>query len=132
MSGASQVAQPGGPVRPTASAVVAHQPVTATGTRLTSGLLRDWQWRSRVVSLPLAMTQMEAAGNLGNLRLAVAGEHEGYRGPAFMDSDVYKTLEAIGWELESAPSRESAPTRKFIDFAAATISLRLAKFSGHP
>jgi len=23
----------------------------------------------------------------------------GYRGPVFMDSDIYKTLEAIGWEL---------------------------------
>ena len=25
----------------------------------------------------------------------------GYHGPVFMDSDIYKTLEAIGWELES-------------------------------
>jgi hypothetical protein len=26
-------------------------------------------------------------------------ESRGYRGPVFMDSDIYKTLEAIGWEL---------------------------------
>ncbi len=29
----------------------------------------------------------------------------GYHGPVFMDSDIYKTLEAIGWELESAQHR---------------------------
>ena len=41
----------------------------------------------------------------------------GYHGPVFMDSDIYKTLEAIGWALESAPSQA------FSDFAARTIKL---------
>ncbi len=88
-----------GPVSPTASAAVRHRPADGPGTRLTGGLLRDWQRRSHDVSLPLALHQMEAAGNLGNLRLAVVGASDGYRGPVFMDSDLYKTLEAIGWEL---------------------------------
>jgi DUF1680 family protein len=87
---------------------VSHRPLAGPGTRLTGGLLRDWQRRNSEVSLPLAMTQMEAAGNIGNLRLAVAGEDGGYRGPAFMDSDVYKTLEAIAWELARARDRDSA------------------------
>jgi uncharacterized protein len=43
------------------------------------------------LSLPLALRQLEAAGNLGNLRLAIVGKREGYRGPVFMDSDIYKT-----------------------------------------
>jgi hypothetical protein len=30
----------------------------------------------------------------------------GYHGPVFMDSDIYKTLEAIGWELEPAGGHE--------------------------
>jgi DUF1680 family protein len=127
VSDAGQVAQPGGPVRPTASAVVAHRPVTATGTRLTSGLLRDWQWRSRVVSLPLAMTQMEAAGNLGNLRLAVAGEHEGYRGPAFMDSDVYKTLEAVAWELGRGETDDTGAAALAAFFSDTTALLEKAQ-----
>ncbi|HEY1821756.1 MAG TPA: beta-L-arabinofuranosidase domain-containing protein [Trebonia sp.] len=41
----------------------------------------------------------------------------GYHGPVFMDSDIYKTLEAIGWQLGTAPDQT------FADFAAATIEL---------
>ena len=93
-----------GPASPTAQAAVAHRPPDGPGARLTGGLLHDWQRRSHDVCLPLALRQMEAAGNLGNLRLAIAGIRQGYRGPVFMDSDVYKTLEAIGWELGRAPS----------------------------
>jgi DUF1680 family protein len=94
----------GGPVRPTAAAAVAHRPPRG-GVRLTGGLLGDWQQRNRDASMPRALRQMETAGNLHNLRLAIAGTGDGYRGPAFMDSDLYKTLEAIGWEL----GREAAP-----------------------
>jgi DUF1680 family protein len=68
-------------------------------------MLHDWQRRSHDASLPLALAQMEAAGTLGTLRLAVTGAGDGYRGPVFMDSDLYKTLEAIGWEL----GRDSSP-----------------------
>jgi len=80
-----------------------HRPVDGPGVRLTGGLLHDWLRRNRRESLPLALRQMEAAGNLDNLRLAIAGGGEGYRGPVFMDSDLYKTLEAVGWELGNAP-----------------------------
>ena len=60
---------------------------------------------------------MEAAGNLGNLRLAAAGTRAGYRGPAFMDSDLYKSLEAISWEMGNEPSPGLA------EFAADATSL---------
>ena len=32
----------------------------------------------------------------------------GYRGPIFMDSDIYKTMEAIGWELARGPQPDLA------------------------
>jgi DUF1680 family protein len=80
-------------------------------------MLHDWQRRSRDASLPLALRQMETAGNLSNLRLAAAGAETGYRGPVFMDSDLYKTLEAIGWEL----GRESSPD--LAAFAADAVGL---------
>ncbi len=123
-----------GPVAPTAAASGPHQPVTRV--RLAAGLLHQWQQRNLTASLPLAVRQLEDAGNLDNVRLAIraaraagsadaegeaastadgygaAGGHRpvgvgpvdplpgtGYRGPVFMDSDIYKTLEAIGWEL---------------------------------
>jgi Uncharacterized protein conserved in bacteria len=34
----------------------------------------------------------------------------GYRGPVFMDSDIYKTLEAVGWELAHGHRPELAPS----------------------
>ncbi len=92
-----------GPVYPTAAAHVAHRPLAGPGARLAGGLLGDWQQRNRMVSLPLALSQLEAAGNLGNLRLAIAGSGGKYRGPRFMDSDIYKTLEAVSWELGREP-----------------------------
>src|SRR6185437_6750611 len=90
-------------------------------------------------SMPLALHQLVVAGNLDNLELAIHAAEEpaengtppaqrasgvippaslGYHGPVFMDSDIYKTLEAIGWSLETTPS-----TQKFSDFAARTIEV---------
>ena len=117
MTEGDRTRRPGGPASPTPSAAVAHRPPDGPGVRLTAGLLHDWQRRSHEASLPLALRQMEAAGNLANLRLAIAGAGEGYRGPVFMDSDLYKTLEAIGWELGHARSPALA------DFTAEATAL---------
>ncbi len=60
-----------------------------------------WAERQRVnqASLMHAFDRMEAAGNFHNLKLA-QGEAEGrYREPLFMDSDIYKWLEAVGYAL---------------------------------
>src|SRR6516225_1147195 len=106
-----------GPVSLTASATAAHRPLGERGARLQDGLLRDWQARNRDISLPLALGHLRTAGNLENLRLAAAGGGGTYRGPAFMDSDLYKTLEAIGWEQGRATAMNLA------DFADDTTSL---------
>jgi uncharacterized protein len=117
---------PAGPVGMSATATWAHRPLSGRGARLTGGLLRDWQQRNLAESLPLALRQLEAAGNLDNVRLAIragssadgaAGGAVGYRGPVFMDTDIYKTLEAIGWELAHGDRPELAA------FAARTTSL---------
>ncbi len=185
-----------GPVAPTAAVAGMHRPLTVS--RLDAGLLHDWQHRNLSASLPLALRQLEDAGNLDNVRLAVrsaghqppsaaaspdgtppvtdgipasttisasttrpmrgtapadgsnpadgpaaaggttpsdsaarmaAGRRTiglgpvdplpgtGYRGPVFMDSDIYKTLEAIGWELAHGERPELA------SFAAQVIAL---------
>ena len=105
-SGESQAGR--GPAVPSASAAVAHQPLAGGGARLSSGLLHAWQHRNATASLPLALGQLETAGNLANIRLAISGGREGYRGPVFMDSDIYKVLEAVGWELGRSPDAELA------------------------
>ncbi|MGH3187198.1 MAG: glycoside hydrolase family 127 protein [Streptosporangiaceae bacterium] len=120
MADAEVVVTAHGPVRPTATAGVAHRPLAGQGVELTGGLLRDWQQRNRAASLPLALQQLGNAGNLDNLRLASSGVNSGYRGPVFMDSDLYKALEAISWELGRAADPALA------DFAMEAITL-LAK-----
>jgi hypothetical protein len=149
--------------------------------------LHDWQRRNASASLPLALRQLEVAGNLDNVRLAisasaragtpaggagradgayVASGHDGadslariaaepvatdvvtadgapaggdgrrprqlglgpvdpllgtgYRGPVFMDSDIYKTLESIGWELAHDTEH---PQPDLAAFAASAIEL---------
>jgi hypothetical protein len=57
-----------GPVVPTATASGTHQPLTRTS--LAGGLLHQWQQRNLAASLPLALRQLEDAGNLDNVRLA--------------------------------------------------------------
>ena len=62
---------PAGPVGMSATATWAHRPLPGRGARLTGGLLHDWQRRNLAESLPLALRQLEAAGNLDNVRLAI-------------------------------------------------------------
>jgi DUF1680 family protein len=141
-----------GPAAPTGAARSAHRPLTGPGATLTAGLLHDWQRRNREASLPLALRQLEVAGNLDNMRAAAAtagrepaprpaglaraadsvrpaNVGEGptadaaprYHGPVFMDSDIYKTLEAIGWELAREPGGGTGQT--LAAFAASTVGL---------
>ncbi len=119
-----------GPASPTAAARTAHRPLTGPGAALTGGLLHDWQQRNREASLPLALRQLEVAGNLDNLRAAArpagdTGGKAGYHGPVFMDSDIYKTLEAIGWELARDPGGGTGSDiwRALSGFVASTIPL---------
>jgi uncharacterized protein len=122
-----------GPVGTSAATDLAHHP--ARGARLTGGLLHDWQQRNLAESLPIALRQLEAAGNLDNVRLVIqgsAGPGLSYRGPVFMDSDIYKTLEAIGWQLalggrnglaSHADLAEHAELAELADFAAEVTAL---------
>jgi DUF1680 family protein len=69
-----------------------------------------WHTRREVnarTSLPQGPELLESAGNLHNLRLA-AGTAEGeFRGAyPFVDTDVYKWLEAAAWQLAQEPGGE--------------------------
>lgn len=67
---------------------------------LKGGLLADWQRRNRDQTLPHSVEQLTLAGNLDNFRAVIDGASEPYRGRyPFLDTDVYKTLEGIAYEL---------------------------------
>ncbi len=74
-----------------ANVAFAHERSGQRNRRTAKMISTGRQQRNRTLSLPLALRQLEAAGNLGNLRLAIVGKREGYRGPVFMDADIYKT-----------------------------------------
>ncbi len=71
---------------------------------LTAGFWAQWQSINRRTTLPHGYEMLEKAGNFHNFRVA-AGLTEGrYQGPVFMDSDVYKWLEAAAYELHLHPN----------------------------
>jgi len=91
---------------------------------LTGGLWRHRQTVNHQVSLWHGYRMLEQAGNFHDLRLA-AGQIEGaYRGPLFMDSDLYKWLEALAWQLALGPDDELQR------IAAETIELIAAAQAG--
>jgi DUF1680 family protein len=111
-----------GPAVPTSAAWAVQRPLGVDAVRITGGPWARWQRLNREVSLPLAFEHLEQAGNLGNLRLA-AGETTGaYRGPVFMDSDLYKVLEAVAWELGRMPDEgEDGALSGFLRAATALL-----------
>lgn len=65
---------------------------------------------NRKVTLRHALAQLEETGTLANFDRAAKGEHTGYQGFVFQDSDAYKALEAIAYSLleERDPELEAA------------------------
>jgi len=58
---------------------------------------------NRVASIPFSLQKLEEAGNLEDMRLAARGATNGFRGPVFMDSDLYKAIEAASYSLATHP-----------------------------
>jgi len=100
---------------PTPAASVRRRPIGLDGITISSGFWADRRRTNRSVSLAHGELQLEAAGNFANLRAAAAGsgsyaahsDDSGLTFP-FLDSDVYKWLEAVGWELGTAHDNDLA------------------------
>jgi uncharacterized protein len=89
-----------GPAAPTRSALGALHPLALDAVRFDpDGLLGGWQERNAAATLPHCIDQLAVRGNLANLR-RVTGDADGeFTGFWFADTDVYKTMEAVAWEL---------------------------------
>ena len=95
-------ASAGGPVDLAGSPQARLHPLSFADAEITGGLWAERQRLNREVLLPQAADHLEAAGNFENLRAAAGQASARFRGPVFMDSDVYKWLEALGWDLGRA------------------------------
>jgi len=82
------------------------RPVPFTDVKLSGGFWGPRIETNRTVSLPHSLQMLEKAGNIKDLELAAAGTRTGYMGPVFIDSDLYKALEAVSYSLASHPDAE--------------------------
>jgi hypothetical protein len=61
---------------------------------------------NRAISLHFGFEMLEKSGNFDNLRIAAGLVKGNYRGYVFLDSDIYKWLEAVAWELGREPDKD--------------------------
>jgi hypothetical protein len=110
-----------GVVAPTALARVALRPIDPTRVRLGDGLLGERQQINREVTLLHGAAEIESAGALENFRIAAGRAQGSRRGFVFSDSDVYKWLEAVAWEIGRDPSPQLEQiAAEVIELVAAT------------
>ncbi|HLV55826.1 MAG TPA: beta-L-arabinofuranosidase domain-containing protein [Actinotalea caeni] len=77
-----------------------HQPLAIPAVRLgEGGVLGGWQRRNAEATIGHCVAQLESSGVLDNFRRVVGESGAPYRGFVFADSDLYKTIEAVAWEI---------------------------------
>src|SRR4051794_25416244 len=62
------------------------------------GQLGQWQQLNRDSTIPHCLDNLETSGVLDNLRRVAGRSAAGFTGYWFADSDLHKTLEALGWD----------------------------------
>jgi len=95
----------GGPVVPSTGAL---RPLPLGDLRLTGGYWADWQQRNADTVIQHCETWMERIGWVGNFDAAAAGGPFEHAGIEFVDSEVYKLLEAMAWQLGVRPDDDLA------------------------
>ena len=79
------------------------RPVPFTDVTITDTFWAPRRETNRIVSIPVNLENLEKAGNLQNLRLAATNATSGFQGLVFMDSDIYKAVEAASYSLATTP-----------------------------
>jgi hypothetical protein len=77
--------------------------VPFTDVRIEDAFWAPRRETNRVGSIPANLDNLVKAGNIRNFELAAAGKREGFSGPVFMDSDLYKGMEAAAYSLATHP-----------------------------
>ncbi|HSZ55710.1 MAG TPA: beta-L-arabinofuranosidase domain-containing protein [Tepidisphaeraceae bacterium] len=100
------------------------------GVPVSAVKLEDGFWASRrkvnvEVSLPSLLELFEQNGIIDNFRRASGKKNVSRRGPVYTDSDIYKWLEAVGFEIQSGdapPALRSSASAVIDDIVAAQDS----------
>lgn len=101
-------AESASPLTPAAprAAVAVHQGLAMSAVRLHGGVLGAWQERNAAATIPHCIDQLEESGVLDNFRRVLGNSEADYRGFVFADSDLYKVIEAVGWEIARSGTTE--------------------------
>lgn len=91
------------PAAPAGPALLKLQAVPFTQVQIIDRFWSPRRDTNRLASIPINLEMLKQSGNFENFALAAAGKKEGFRGPVFMDSDVYKALEAAAFSLATHP-----------------------------
>ena len=108
---------PIGPIRPHAGA---HHPLGLDAVTITGGSWAPYLERNARVTIPHAQSWMEKLGWVGNFRAVVDGTIAAVRqGREFSDSDVYKLMEAMAWEIGRTGDQDM--DRRFRELTAVIV-----------
>lgn len=100
--------------------LAAHRPLPLDAVELDpAGHLGAWQELTARATIPHCVEQVEECGALDNLRRVVGESTAPFRGYWFADSDVHKTLEAVGWQLGR---REDPGLRRWLEQVTALLA----------
>lgn len=88
------------PALPRARRPTGLRPLDLTAVTLhPHGALGAWQELNASATIPHCIAQLEASGVIDNFRRLVGESGAPHRGFVFADSDLYKVLEAVAWEI---------------------------------
>jgi hypothetical protein len=106
------------PGEPAAAPLPRLRPVSYRQVRLRDSFWAPRQRINREATVPHLFRELERAGHVSNFERAAARAKEGYRGPVYMDSDLYKSLDAAAYVLGLEPN---AGIAEHVDKLAALI-----------
>ncbi|MFV0429374.1 MAG: glycoside hydrolase family 127 protein [Arachnia sp.] len=97
----------------------ASAPPDLADVTLDGGFLGEWQLRNTQATIPHVLEHLESSGVLDNFRRLIGESTAAYRGQVFADSDLYKTLEALGWEAVAGRASHAAFTQEALRLISA-------------
>ncbi len=90
--------------------------------QLLSGELAQWQALNRKATIGHSLRELRAAGNLENLRTLATGHPDRYRGKyPFLDTDLFKTLEGLAYEINRPGVEPDPETAAFFEESVTLI-----------